>query len=152
MRTASDRLYNNFSTIFSQDNTAQPAEPWQQRRLWARLPARGMMLIPAHQQNPCTGPAHISARSTCQLPASLQGWWLGRHCAPTLLRLQFALIPNKWRLWKVSLISAHHKRTCTTQAEKYLNIHFPQYHFFLLVPLHLFIAWEKKKKKKNQDL
>lgn len=33
-----------------------------------------------------------------------------------------SFVPNKkWWLWKVSLTSAHHKRTCTTQTKKYLN-------------------------------
>lgn len=152
-----DRLSNHFPTIFSQDSTVQPAEPWQHRSWCTQLPARGIVLVLPHQQKPHSGSAHTSASSSGQQPAKLKAARLrlmaGQALSPYAAHVAVCcLVPNKmWRLWKLSLSSAHQKHTWATQTEKYLNFHFPQLSqtLFLLVPLQAFIAWQKKE---HQDL
>lgn len=99
-----------------------------------------MMLIPPHQQNPCTGSAHNSARSKCQEPASLEGWWLGNCSAPTLLMLQFALLFQI----RSGSFEKYHWHLLTTSVPV-----LPKLKSTWTVPLHLFVAWEKKKRKKK---
>lgn len=114
-----DRLSNHFPTIFSQDSTAQPAEPWQHRSWWTRLPARGMVLVLPHQQKPYTGSTHTSASSSGQQPAKLKAASLSlarQALSPYAAHIAvYCLVPNKtWRLWKLSLSSAHQKHNWAT--------------------------------------
>lgn len=111
------------------------------------------MLIPPHQQKLCTGSAHNSARSKCQEPASLVGWWLGTCSAPTLLLLQFALLfqirsggfeKYHWHLLTTSVpVLPKLKSTWTSVS--------PSTTFCLSTPSPI-SCLGKEKKQKNQDL